>query len=79
MFKKFKNKTKQNKRPLELTNLDAWGSERLKKSTKEHPQARPHSPLTYLADMQLGLHMDSEQLDLGAIPKAVAYKWVIFF
>jgi hypothetical protein len=30
MFKKFKNKTKQNKRPLELTNLDAWGSERLK-------------------------------------------------
>ena len=32
-----------------------------------------------LADVQLGLHVGPEQLEQGAIPKAVAFPWDKFF
>ena len=33
--------------------------------TKEHTQAEPRPPNTYVADMQLGLHVDLEQMEWG--------------
>jgi len=45
--------------------------------TKEHIWNVSRPPYTYVADMQLGFHMDFEQLE-GAIPKAVASLWDMF-
>ena len=47
-------------RPTEPTNLDLWSS-----PTKEHTQAGPRPPRTYVADVQLDLHVGPEQLELG--------------
>jgi hypothetical protein len=46
-------------RSTELTNLDPWGSQRLNKQPKNI--IRPLCK--YVADVHLGLHMDSKELD----------------
>jgi hypothetical protein len=51
-------------RPTESTNLDPWGSES-EPPTKEHTQAGPRSPHTYVADVQLDLLVGPEQLEWG--------------
>ena len=50
------------RRPTELTNLYTWSFQ--VSLTKEHTQARPRPPCTYVADVQLGLQVDLEQLAL---------------
>ena len=37
--------------------------------TKEHTQAGPRSPCTYVADVHLGLHVGPEQLEQGLFQK----------
>ena len=37
--------------------------------TKEHTQAGPRSPCTYVTDVQLGLHVVPEQLEQGLSQK----------
>ena len=51
-------------RPTEPTNLDLWSS-----PTKEHTQAGPRPPRTYVADVQLDLHVGPEQLEQGLSQK----------
>jgi hypothetical protein len=46
--------------------------------TKEHAQAGPRPLHTYVADVQLGLHVGPEQLEQG-YSKAVACLWDMFF
>ena len=48
--------------------------------TKEHTWAGPRLACTYVADVQLGLHVGPKQLEQGlSIPKAVACPWDMFF
>lgn len=47
--------------------------------TKKHAQAGPRPPYTYIAEMLLSLHVSSKQPDRGAISKAVACLWDMFF
>ena len=50
----------------ESTKLDPWGSQRLNPPAKDHTKARAYkAPCTYVADMQLGLHVGPEQLEQG--------------
>jgi len=48
-------------RPTESTNLESWGSQN-EPPTKEHIWAGL-TPCKYVADVQLGLHKGSEQLE----------------
>jgi hypothetical protein len=47
--------------------------------SKEHTWAGPRPPSTYVADVQLGLHVGPEQLEKGAIQKAVVSAWDMFY
>ena len=47
-------------RPTESTNLSET-----EPPTKEHIWAAPRPPWSYVADVQLGLHVDLEQLEQG--------------
>jgi hypothetical protein len=59
------------------TNLDPWGSQRLNHQPKEHIWAVLNPPThTYVVDMQLPV--GSKQLEQGAIPKVVSYRWDMF-
>ena len=48
-------------RPTETIILDPWGSES-EPPPKVHTGAEPRPPHTYVADVQLGFHVGSEQL-----------------
>ena len=50
-------------RPSESTYLDPWGSQETEPPTEEHTWAEPRPPCTYVAGVQLGLHVGPEQLD----------------
>jgi hypothetical protein len=56
--KGYRNSTR---RPIETTNLDPWASQNLNTNHRAHT-ARPRPHHTYVADEQLGLHVDPEQL-----------------
>jgi hypothetical protein len=53
----------------ESTNLHPWGLSESQPPTKDHAQAGPRPPHTYVADVQLGLHVGPEQLELGLSQK----------
>lgn len=38
--------------------------------------AEPRSPCTYVADVQLDVHVGPEQMDLGISQKLVAVPWI---
>ena len=59
-------------RQTEPSNLDTWGLPESETPTKDNESI-------YIADVQLGLRMGSEQLKYIAIPKVVAYLWDMFF
>jgi hypothetical protein len=46
-----------------------WTSVKTEPSTKEHTQAGPRPPHRNVADIQLGLHVGPEQLELGLSQK----------
>jgi hypothetical protein len=46
---------------------------------KEHTQAGPRPPHSYVADVQLDCHVSPKQLEQGAIPKAIACLWDMFY
>lgn len=46
-------------RPTVSTNLDPWELPETEPPTKEHTWAGPRLPCTYVADVQLGLHVGS--------------------
>jgi hypothetical protein len=50
-------------RPSESTNLEPWGFSEIEPPIKEKTWAGPSTPLTYVADVQLGLHVNPEQLE----------------
>jgi hypothetical protein len=43
--------------------------------TKEHKKVGPRSPQTYVADVQLGLHVGPPTTRAGAVPKAGVCLW----
>ena len=47
--------------------------------TKEHAQAGPEPPCTCVTDVQLGPHVKCQTTGTGAITKAVACMWDMFF
>ena len=47
--------------------------------TKEHTQAEPRPPCTYVADVQLSFHVGPKQLEQGLPTKAVACTQDMFF
>ena len=51
-------------------NQDTWSLGHSEPPTNKHTWSGPRLLGTYVADVQLGLHVDPKQL---AIPKAVAY------
>ena len=59
--------TPQEERPTESTNLDPWGSQ--SPPTKEYPQAGPRPSHSYVANMQLDLHVGPEHWS-GPYPKS---------
>jgi hypothetical protein len=59
-------------RPTESTNLDPWELSEIEPSSKEHTWAGPRSHSTYIADIQLSLHVGPLTTEEGPIPKAVA-------
>jgi hypothetical protein len=59
-------------RPTESTNLDPWGSQRMS-------QAVSRLSHTYVTNIQLDLHVGNPTTGVGAIPKAVACLWDMFF
>ena len=66
-------------RLIKSTNLDTCVLPVSETPTKDHAEADPRHASIYIADIQLGLHMISEQLKQKAIPRAVAYLWDTFF
>ena len=58
----------QQEDPTESTNLDPWELSKTELPTKEHTRAEAKSHYTYVADVQLGVHVCLE-LELRAIPK----------
>ena len=52
-------------RQTEPTNLCPLVLLELELTNKEHLQAEPRPPHTYVADLQLGLHVGPEQLGLS--------------
>lgn len=66
-------------RQTEPSNLDTWGLPESETPTKDNAEAGLRSESIYIADVQLGLRMGSEQLKYIAIPKVVAYLWDMFF
>jgi hypothetical protein len=56
-------------RPTESTNLDPWGLSEIETPTKEHILAEPRPPHTYVADVQLGLHVGPKQIEQGLSQK----------
>jgi hypothetical protein len=56
-----------------------FGLSETETQTKEFTQAGPRTPPKYIADVQLSLHVDAELTGAGAIPKAIACPWDIFF
>ena len=69
---------KSTERPTELANLDPWELSETERSTKEHTWARLGPPCTYVADMQLCLHVGPPTTGSQAVPKAVACLWIPF-
>ena len=51
------------------TNLDPWGSQRLNHQPKNTHGLDLDPPCTYVADVQLGLHMGPEPLEWGLSQK----------
>jgi hypothetical protein len=64
-------------RLTESTNLDSWDSQ-TEPATKEHTLAGPRPSPTYIADMQLGLHVGYKQLERG-YPKSCCLPEICFF
>jgi hypothetical protein len=62
-------------RPTESINLDPWGSQSLDHQLK-NISGLDLGPCIYVSNMQPGLHMGP---GVGAIPKAVACMWDMFF
>lgn len=58
--------------PTELTNLDPWELSETEPPTKEHTQAGPRPPRSYVADMKLGLHVSPPTTGVGTVPKAIS-------
>ena len=70
-------------RPTESTNLDRWGLAEIEPPSKMHTLAG-HSPSTYVADVQLGLHVGPPTTGLSlkllpvrgsGSPKWTAFVW----
>jgi hypothetical protein len=59
-------------RATELTTLDPWGFSETEPPTKEHQGCIKDPPPSYVADVQLGLHVDPQTTENGAVLKAVA-------
>jgi hypothetical protein len=57
--------------PTESTNLDPWGLSETEPPTKEHTLGATGPPHTYVADVQLGLHVGPPTTRTRCIPKAV--------
>ena len=63
-------------RPTESIKLDPWGLLKTETPTKEHTWAGSRSSLISVADVQLGLYVDSLTAGAMAVPQSVAC-WLI--
>jgi hypothetical protein len=67
-----KKKKKKRRRTTVSTNLDLCGSQ----SLDYQPWLEPRAPCTYIADVQLGLHVGPEQLEQGLFLKLMPVCWI---
>jgi hypothetical protein len=63
--------------PTESTKLDSWELSETEPPTKEHPQMA-ETFITYVADVQLSLHVCPPTTGVRAVPKAAACLWYPF-
>jgi len=65
------------RRRTESTNLNPWEVSETEPPTKEHTWAGPRPPplFTFVADVQLSLHVGPQPMGAVAVPKAVACLW----
>jgi hypothetical protein len=57
-----RRQSESTRRPTDSTNLDPWGSQS-EPSTEEYTQGEPRLHHSYVAGVQLGLHVGPEQLE----------------
>lgn len=60
------------------SNLDVWELSETMLSTKENTHVLESGPGTYVADMQLSLHVDPPTPESEALPKAIVWLWYPF-
>jgi hypothetical protein len=59
-------------RPTQSINLDPWRVSGTELPTKKHTWTGPRPPCSYVADVQLGLHVGPEQLERELSSKQLA-------
>jgi hypothetical protein len=69
-----KGERNSTERPIQSTNLDPWGSES-EPPTNEHTWVGPRPPCSYVADVQLGLHVVLNNWNRG-YPETGADMWI---
>ena len=58
-------------KPTESTNLDPWGLPETESPSKQHTKAEPSPHCTYVADVQLDLHLGPPTTDPWPYPAFV--------